>query len=143
MAPEQIRVITIGTEEPLVAYGKSIAAELREQGVRATGDYGSDKMQGKIADAEKRKVHTMLVLGNRDLEAGNVSVRLHGKGNVGAKKRDEVIANILTAIKDRRAYEPRAMSFDWLAPHYRWMEAVLAVRKMQRILRRARLRLRG
>jgi threonyl-tRNA synthetase len=103
MAPEQIRVITIGTEDPLVEYGKGIVAELRAAGVRATGDFGSDKMQGKIADAEKRKVHTMLVLGNRDLEAGNVSIRVHGKGNVGAKKRDEAIADLLLAIKERRA----------------------------------------
>jgi threonyl-tRNA synthetase len=103
LAPEQVSVITIGTDEPLVAYGKAIVAELRANGVRAQGDYGTDKMQGKIQQAEQRKVHTMLVLGNRDLEAGNVSVRLHGKGNVGAKKRDEAIADILAAVKDRRA----------------------------------------
>ncbi|MEK0450735.1 MAG: threonine--tRNA ligase [Verrucomicrobiota bacterium] len=103
LAPEQVSVITIGTDEPLVAYGKAIVAELRANGVRAQGDFGTDKMQGKIQQAEQRKVHTMLVLGNRDLEAGNVSVRLHGKGNVGAKKRDEAIADILSAIKERRA----------------------------------------
>ena len=49
------------------------------------------------------KVHTMLVIGNRDLEAGAVSVRVHGKGNLGAKPRDEVIADIFQAIKERRA----------------------------------------
>jgi threonyl-tRNA synthetase len=37
------------------------------------------------------------------VEAGNVSVRLHGKGNVGAKAKAEVIADISTAIKKRRA----------------------------------------
>jgi len=47
------------------------------------------------------KVHTMLVIGNRDMEANAVSV--HGQGNLGAKPRGEVIANILGAIKDRRA----------------------------------------
>jgi len=49
------------------------------------------------------KVHTMLVIGHRDLEAGNVSLRVHGKGNLGAKPRAEVIADILQSIKDRRA----------------------------------------
>ena len=49
------------------------------------------------------KVHTMLVIGNRDMEADAVSVRVHGKGNLGAKPRDEVIADILQSIKDRRA----------------------------------------
>ena len=60
-------------------------------------------MKAKIANAEQRKVHTMLVIGGRDLEAGNVSLRLHGKGNIGAKPRNEAIADILTAIKERRA----------------------------------------
>jgi threonyl-tRNA synthetase len=36
------------------------------------------------------------------LEANAVSVRVHGKGNLGAKPRDEVIASLLQAIKERR-----------------------------------------
>ena len=47
------------------------------------------------------KVHTMLVIGNRDLEAGAVSVRVHGKGNLGAKPRGEVIADLLESIQKR------------------------------------------
>jgi len=47
------------------------------------------------------KVHTMLVIGNRDMEANAVSLRLHGKGNLGAKPRDEVIAGLLAAISER------------------------------------------
>ena len=65
LAPEQVRVLTIGDDEA--------------------------------------KVHTMLVIGPRDMQAGNVSVRLHGKGNVGAKPKAEVVADILASIKERRA----------------------------------------
>ena len=54
-------------------------------------------------DAEKIKVHTMLVIGNRDLEVGNLSVRVHGKGNLGAKPRAEVMADLLASIKERRS----------------------------------------
>ena len=50
------------------------------------------------------RFHTMLVVGGRDVEAGNISVRLHGKGNVGAKPKAEVIAEILQAIKTRQPY---------------------------------------
>ena len=103
MAPEQVRVITIGDDEPLIAYARGITDELRGHGVRAALDDSSDPMKAKIADAETRKVHTMLVIGGRDLEAGNVSVRLHGKGNVGAKARDAAVEDILAAIKERRA----------------------------------------
>jgi threonyl-tRNA synthetase len=49
------------------------------------------------------KVHTMLVMGNRDLEANAVSVRVHGKGNLGAKPRAEVVASILESIRNRAA----------------------------------------
>ena len=102
LAPEQVRVLTIGDEEPLVNYAKAIVQELRANMVRAEGDYGTDKINGKILRAEESKVHTMLVVGPRDMQAGNVSVRLHGKGNVGAKPKGEVLADIIAAIKERR-----------------------------------------
>jgi len=102
LAPEQVRVLTIGEDEPLVDYAKKITAELRANMVRAEGDYSTDKINGKIQRAEEAKVHTMLVIGPRDMQAGNVSIRLHGKGNLGAKPKGEVVAEILQAIKERR-----------------------------------------
>ena len=103
LAPEQVRVITIGEEAPLVAYARGIVDELRANFVRVAADFGTDPMKAKIAEAEKAKVHTMLVIGGRDMEGGNVSVRLHGKGNLGAKPKAEVVAEILATIKERRA----------------------------------------
>jgi threonyl-tRNA synthetase len=103
LAPEQVRVLTISDEEPLVNYAKGIVNELRSHFVRAEGDYGGDKINGKILRAEEAKVHTMLVVGGRDMDAGNVSLRVHGKGNLGAKPRAEVIADILASIRERRA----------------------------------------
>jgi threonyl-tRNA synthetase len=103
LAPEQVRVMTIGDDEPLVNYAKQIVNELRANFVRAESDFSSNKINGKIQEAEKSKVHTMLVIGARDMEAGNISVRVHGKGNLGAKPKGEVIAEILTAIKNRSA----------------------------------------
>ncbi len=102
LAPEQIRVMTIGDDEKLVGYAKQIVNELRANFVRAESDFSSNKINGKIQEAEQTKVHTMLVIGGRDMDAGNVSVRLHGKGNIGAKPKAEVIADILAAIKERR-----------------------------------------
>jgi len=77
--------------------------ELRSQFVRVEADLSSHPIKAKIADAEKARVHTMLVLGNRDLEAGHVSVRLHSKGPQGARPRNEVLQDILAAIRERRA----------------------------------------
>ncbi len=103
LAPEQVRVLTIGDEAPLRDYARGIVEELRAEFVRVEADLGTDPIKAKIADAEKARVHTMLVIGGRDLEAGNVSVRLHSKGPQGARPRDAVIADILASIRERRA----------------------------------------
>jgi threonyl-tRNA synthetase len=103
LAPEQVRILTIGDEPPVVDYGKAIVHELRAHMVRAEGDYSTNPIKAKIQEAETAKVHTMLVIGPRDIQADNVSVRLHGKGNLGAKPRAEVIADILAAIRERKA----------------------------------------
>jgi threonyl-tRNA synthetase len=103
LAPEQIRVLTIGDDAKLVDYAKAIVNELRTNMVRAEGDYTTNPIKAKIAEAETAKVHTMLVIGPRDMEANNVSVRLHGKGNVGAKPKGEVVADLLQAIRERRS----------------------------------------
>ncbi len=103
LAPEQVRILPIGDEEPLLEYSRAIQKELREHGVRAELDPSNEHIKAKISAAEQMKVHTMLVIGNRDLEAGAVSVRVHGKGNLGAKPRAEVVADILQSIKERRA----------------------------------------
>jgi threonyl-tRNA synthetase len=103
LAPEQVRILTIGDDARVVEYARTLHAELRSHEVRAELDATNDNIKGKILHAEQRKVHTMLVIGNRDVDAGAVSVRLHGRGNVGAKARDEVVRDIVTAIRERRA----------------------------------------
>ncbi len=103
LAPDQVRILTVGDDEKLAACARGIQAELRANFVRADSDLGNDKINGKIQRAEEAKIHTMLVIGPRDLEAGNVSVRVHGKGNQGAKPKADAVAEILTAIRERRA----------------------------------------
>ena len=101
LAPEQVRVLPIGDEAPLLEYARAIQDELRAHEVRAELDASNDHINGKIQRAEQMKVHTMLVIGNRDMEANAVSVRVHGKGNLGAKPRDEVVAELLGSIKEQ------------------------------------------
>lgn len=103
LAPEQVRILPIGAEDELVAAARELESELRALGIRVTSDVSTDKINGKVLRAEESKVHTMLVVGKRDLEAGCVSVRLHGKGNLGARPRKEVIADLAAAVRERRA----------------------------------------
>src|SRR6202043_2987787 len=58
LAPEQVRVLTIGDDEALVNYAKAIVSELRASMVRADGDFGTDKINGKMLRAEESKIHT-------------------------------------------------------------------------------------
>jgi len=102
LSPEQVRILTIGDEPKLIDYARSILNELRAHEVRAEIDESTDKINGKIQRAEQMKVHTMFVIGKRDMEANAVSVRVHGKGNLGAKPQAEVIADLLVAIRKRR-----------------------------------------
>ncbi len=104
LSPEQVRILTISDDPKLIDYARSILKELRAHQVRAEIDESSDKINGKIQRAEQMKVHTMFVIGKRDMEAEAVSVRVHGKGNLGAKPRGEAIAEILQAIRERRAW---------------------------------------
>jgi threonyl-tRNA synthetase len=65
-----------------------------------------DKSNGKIQRAEQIRVHPAaagFVIGKRDMDADAVSVRVHGKGNLGAKPRTEAIMDILQSIKERRS----------------------------------------
>src|SRR6266446_3587663 len=103
LSPEQVRILTIGDDPKLLDYARSVLNELRSHQIRAEIDESNDKINGKIQRAEQMKVHAMFVIGKRDMAADAVSVRVHGKGNLGAKPRSEAIAGILQSIKERRA----------------------------------------
>jgi threonyl-tRNA synthetase len=103
LSPEQVRILTIGDDPQLLDYARAILNELRSHQVRAEIDTSTDKINGKILRAEQMKIHTMFVIGKRDMEAKAISVRVHGKGNLGARPRDEVISKLLEQIKTRAA----------------------------------------
>ncbi len=102
LAPEQVRVLTIGEDDALRDYARGVVDELRAHQVRVEADFSHDPIKAKVAEAEKARVHTMLAIGPRDMENGKVSVRLHGQGHVGAKPKEEAISDILDAIRERR-----------------------------------------
>jgi threonyl-tRNA synthetase len=101
LSPEQVRILTIGDDPKLLDYARSILKELRTHQVRAEIDDSSDKINGKIQRAEQMKVHTMFVIGKRDMDADAVSVRIHGKGNLGAKPRTQAVTEILESVRAR------------------------------------------
>jgi threonyl-tRNA synthetase len=103
LAPDQVRVLTLNDDPALIAYSQPIVNELRANMVRVDSDFSATPFKAKIADAELQRLHTMLIIGGRDMEAGNVSVRLHDGGPQGAKAKAEVVAEILAKISERKS----------------------------------------
>ena len=81
LAPQQAVVLPVADRH--AAYAARIVAELRELGVRVTVDDRSESVGKKIRAAELARYPYMLVVGDREQEAGAVSVRAHDEGELG------------------------------------------------------------
>ncbi len=101
LAPDQVRVLPV--TEAQMDYARGIVNELRGQQVRAEREFSNDKLMGRIQRAEEARVHHILVVGQKEQDANAVAVRIHGKGQQGVKPRAEVVFEILTAVRERRA----------------------------------------
>ena len=99
LAPDQVRLLPFGEDQ--IDYANDVVAELRKHGVRVSSDTTADKIGARIRRAETDKVHTILLVGQREQEAGNLAVREHGKGDLGAKPKSDVIKDLLNKIKTR------------------------------------------
>ena len=82
LAPLQVMVLPIADRH--LEYAGRVASELAAAGVRAEVDERSESIGKKIRDAEVRKVPYMLVVGDNEEQAGEVSVRRHREGDLGA-----------------------------------------------------------
>ena len=99
LAPEQARLIPIADRH--VEYANEVEDKLREAGIRASTDASSSRMSAKIREAQLMKVPYMLVVGDREAEAGTVSVRLRGKKRqLGVLSVDDFIEHAEEAIAD-------------------------------------------
>jgi threonyl-tRNA synthetase len=81
LAPVQVAVLPI--TDRVNEYAERVAAELRGSNLRVEANLKSEKIGAKIRDAQIQKVPFMLVLGDREMEQGNVAVRERSKGDIG------------------------------------------------------------
>ena len=65
---------------------------MNAMGIRAEADLRKEKLGRKILDAENEKVPYKLVIGDKEMEEGTVSVRRRGEGDIGAMKNEEFFA---------------------------------------------------
>ncbi len=96
LAPVQVRVLPITDRH--AAYGREVAETLRRAGVRAEFDGRNEKVGYKIREAQVQKIPYMLVVGDREVESGTVSVRHRAKGDLGAASLEGFADRILGEI---------------------------------------------
>jgi threonyl-tRNA synthetase len=99
LSPEQARVIPIADRH--IDYAKGVEEQLRQAHIRAFTDASADRMNAKIRDAQLEKVPYMLVVGDRELEAGTVAVRLRSGKRLGAMPVGEFVDHAKEAIEER------------------------------------------
>jgi threonyl-tRNA synthetase len=92
LAPVQAIVLPVSDRH--VSYAERVAAELREAGVRVELDTRSESVGKKIRDAELGRFPYMLVVGDREQEAGAVAVRSHEDGELGAMAAADFAARV-------------------------------------------------
>ena len=99
MAPEQVRFLPIGEEQ--FEYCRSIADRMNAMGMRVTVDERNEKIGYKIRAAQLEKVPCMVVIGEKEMNEGTVSVRSRKDGDKGAMPVSEFIAFVEQQIKDK------------------------------------------
>ena len=99
LSPEQVRILPIS--EKYFDYAREIHEQLLEAGVRVKTDEASEKVGAKIRLAQLDKVPYMLLVGEKEAEAKQVSVRHRREGDTGAMSADEFTAKITKEIAER------------------------------------------
>ncbi len=100
MAPEQVRVLSVSRDQH--EYAEATANMLREKGLRAEADVREEKIGFKIREAEVMRVPWMLIVGGREAETGQASVRVRHQGDLGSRPVAAVADDLLDLVRKRQ-----------------------------------------
>ncbi len=99
LAPVQATVLPITDTQ--LEYARQIKEKLEQAGLRVELDQRNEKIGHKIREAENLKVPYMLIVGKKETENGNVSLRRHGQGDLGQLSLKDFIAQAKKEVEDR------------------------------------------
>ena len=99
LSPVQAKVLPIS--DKFADYADSVAKKLDEAGIRVETDHRAEKIGFKIREARNERVPYMIVVGEKDMEAGKVSLRTRANGEEGQMELDSLINRITEEIKRR------------------------------------------
>ena len=99
LAPEQVRILPIADRH--AEWCEDLKTRLVEAGIRATVDSRSEKTGKKVAEGQVARIPYLLVIGDRDIAAGNVSVRHRELGDLGGRSVDQFMDDLLHEVRER------------------------------------------
>ncbi|MDE5896585.1 MAG: threonine--tRNA ligase [Clostridia bacterium] len=102
LAPEQVKVLPV--TDRAAEYAEQLVSQMRAMGLRASADLRKEKIGKKILDAELEKVPYKLVVGDKEVENGTVSVRRRGEGDIGCMGKAEFFALVKEENDAKKAF---------------------------------------
>lgn len=99
LAPEQVRILPIS--DKYLDKANEVKEQLFNAGIRVDLDDRAEKIGYKIREAQLQKIPYMLIVGEKEVESGTVSVRSRKNGDLGAVKVEEFIKNALEEIETK------------------------------------------
>jgi threonyl-tRNA synthetase len=99
LSPVQIRVMPITDEQN--SYSAEITDRLQKEGFRVESDDRNEKINYKIREAEKEKIPYMFIVGKKEVQDRNVSIRRHKEGDLGKFDLEEIIRKLKEEVKNK------------------------------------------
>ena len=99
LAPEQVRILPIADRH--AEWCEELKTRLVGLGIRATVDSRSEKTGKKVAEGQVARIPYLIVIGDRDIAAGNVSVRHRELGDMGGRSVDQFVDDLLHEVRER------------------------------------------
>ena len=96
-----VQVVMIPISERHSGYAEQVAEKLKAAGVRVHVDARNEKMNSKIREHTLQKIPFLLVVGDKEAEAGEVSVRVRGKGDEGKVAAETFVSRVRGLIASR------------------------------------------
>ena len=97
LAPVQAAVLPVSGKS--LDYARQVTGKLQAAGLRAHLDDRNEKLQAKIRDAQLQKLPYMLVVGEKEAQAGTVAVRHRSQGDLGPRPLEKFIEDLRTEIE--------------------------------------------
>ena len=99
LAPVQVIILPVSEKQK--EYAEKLNKQLEDLDIRAEADLRSEKVGYKIREAQLQKIPYMLVVGDKEMESGSVSVRDRKEGDAGVMKFEDFLSKIQDEIKNR------------------------------------------